>query len=136
MARLVLWLRRAAVVTAAWTLCIDVSCTLDPKREDDDDQPIPGPSRRLDVACRFGACVTEGSAVLGAGPTSESVALRIGPGAGSVHCACASPGAIPPGYAWHAAPLVPGAGSFMASSWICTLSSGVKGPGTPSQVMS
>jgi hypothetical protein len=116
MVELLRFARRIVLFAGAWTLCVDASCSLNSR--DDDDEPIPGASRRLDEACRSG-CVVEGSASMVSGLTSDSVALRLGPGPGSVHFSLGSAGSVPHGYSWHVELLVSGTGSFTAAVASC-----------------
>jgi hypothetical protein len=109
-------LRRIVLLAGAFGLCVDFSCSLGHR---DDDDPVPGPSRKLDEACAHGGCILGGSASLVTGLTSDSVAIRIGPGPGSAHVALPAGGLIPAGYRGHVELLVSGAGSFSASNRSC-----------------
>jgi hypothetical protein len=64
-------------------------------------------SRSLDDACQAGRCQLTGSAVITSGPTSDTVGIRLGPGAGTATIQVSGDSGD-----WEPQALVSGSGSF------------------------
>ncbi|HEY3594321.1 MAG TPA: hypothetical protein VGL13_10620 [Polyangiaceae bacterium] len=98
-------------------LFLHLCCT--PSLGSSQDTSIDGPSRMLDDACRTGGCVVEKSAALVSGVTSDSYAIRIGPGEGSAQVTFTLGDALADGFSWHLELLASGNGSFKVETPPC-----------------